>query len=84
MRFCSLRTPVPLARPPDYDQSGSKRYPVLYLQHGSGENETSWVKQGRVSFILDNLIAAKRAAPTQARRTDIDGNPTHRQPLTQQ
>jgi enterochelin esterase-like enzyme len=49
--------------PPDYDQSGSKRYPVLYLQHGSGENETSWVKQGRVSFILDNLIAAKRAAP---------------------
>jgi enterochelin esterase-like enzyme len=49
--------------PPDYDQSGSRRYPVLYLQHGSGENETSWVKQGRVSFILDNLIAAKRAAP---------------------
>jgi enterochelin esterase-like enzyme len=49
--------------PADYDTSRSKRYPVLYLQHGSGENETSWVKQGRVSFILDNLIAAKRAAP---------------------
>jgi enterochelin esterase-like enzyme len=49
--------------PPDYDKSGSKRYPVLYLQHGSGENETSWVKQGRVSFILDNLIAAKKATP---------------------
>jgi enterochelin esterase-like enzyme len=49
--------------PADYDTSGAKRYPVLYLQHGSGENETSWVKQGRVSFILDNLIAAKRAAP---------------------
>jgi len=49
--------------PPDYDRSGSKRYPVLYLQHGSGENETSWVKQGRVSFIMDNLIAAKSATP---------------------
>jgi enterochelin esterase-like enzyme len=49
--------------PPDYDRSPSKRYPVLYLQHGSGENETSWVKQGRVGFILDNLIAARRAAP---------------------
>ena len=36
---------------------------MLYLQHGSGENETSWVKQGRVSFILDNLIAAKSATP---------------------
>ena len=49
--------------PPGYDTSGTKRYPVLYLQHGSGENETSWVKQGRVSFILDNLIAAKKAVP---------------------
>jgi enterochelin esterase-like enzyme len=49
--------------PPDYDKSSSKRYPVLYLQHGSGENETSWVKQGRVSFIMDNLIAARSAAP---------------------
>jgi enterochelin esterase-like enzyme len=49
--------------PPDYDKSASKRYPVLYLQHGSGENETSWVKQGRVSFIMDNLIAARGAAP---------------------
>lgn len=49
--------------PPDYDKSPAKRYPVLYLQHGSGENETSWVKQGRLSFILDNLIAAKSAVP---------------------
>ena len=49
--------------PPDYDRSGTKRYPVLYLQHGSGENETSWVKQGRVGFILDNLIAARTATP---------------------
>ena len=49
--------------PPDYDRNPAKRYPVLYLQHGSGENDTSWVKQGRVSFILDNLIAAKSMVP---------------------
>lgn len=49
--------------PPDYDINARKRYPVLYLQHGSGENDTSWVKQGRVGFILDNLIAANSATP---------------------
>jgi enterochelin esterase-like enzyme len=49
--------------PPDYDKSGKKRYPALYLQHGSGENDTSWAKQGRVNFILDNLIAANKAVP---------------------
>jgi enterochelin esterase-like enzyme len=49
--------------PPDYDSTGKNRYPVLYLQHGMGENETSWVKQGRVGFIMDNLIADKSAVP---------------------
>lgn len=49
--------------PPGYDVRGKKRYPVLYLQHGSGENETSWAKQGRVNFIMDNLIASKAALP---------------------
>jgi enterochelin esterase-like enzyme len=49
--------------PPDYDAGGKRRYPVLYLQHGSGENDTSWAKQGRVNFILDNLIAGKKAVP---------------------
>ena len=49
--------------PPDYDKSSRTRYPVLYLQHGSGENERGWVEQGRASFILDNLIAAKQARP---------------------
>lgn len=37
--------------------------PVLYLQHGGGEDETGWSRQGRMSFILDNLIAAKEAKP---------------------
>lgn len=49
--------------PPDYDQKTRTRYPVLYLQHGSGENERGWVEQGRANFILDNLIAAGKAKP---------------------
>jgi enterochelin esterase-like enzyme len=39
------------------------RYPVLYLQHGSGEDETGWTFQGRANLILDNLIAEKKAVP---------------------
>ncbi len=49
--------------PPDYDRNTKARYPVLYLQHGSGENERGWTSQGRANFILDNLIAAKKAEP---------------------
>jgi enterochelin esterase family protein len=49
--------------PPGYDADRETRYPVLYLQHGGGEDETGWVKQGRMSFILDNLIAEKKAKP---------------------
>jgi enterochelin esterase-like enzyme len=49
--------------PPNYDTHNDVRYPVLYLQHGGGEDETGWIRQGRANFILDNLIAAKRAKP---------------------
>jgi len=49
--------------PPDYDQNTSARYPVLYLQHGGGEDERGWPVQGHVSQIMDNLIAEKRAQP---------------------
>lgn len=49
--------------PPDYDRNTRTRYPVLYLQHGAGENERGWIDQGRANFILDNLIAARRARP---------------------
>jgi enterochelin esterase-like enzyme len=49
--------------PPDYDQHPKTRYPVLYLQHGAGEDETGWIKQGHANFILDNLIASGRAKP---------------------
>ena len=49
--------------PPDYDAQTKTRYPVLYLQHGGGEDETGWIKQGHANFILDNLIAAGSAKP---------------------
>ncbi|MDN3580338.1 alpha/beta hydrolase-fold protein [Mucilaginibacter flavus] len=49
--------------PPGYDTQTDKRYPVLYLQHGSGEDETGWPTQGKMNFILDNLIAGKQATP---------------------
>ncbi|MCC7174236.1 MAG: esterase [Bryobacterales bacterium] len=49
--------------PPDYDRDPKARYPVLYLQHGSGESERGWTAQGRANFILDNLIAARKAQP---------------------
>ena len=49
--------------PPDYDSRPGVRYPVLYLQHGMGEDETGWIFQGRANLILDNLIAAKKAVP---------------------
>lgn len=48
--------------PPGYDQN-TGRYPVLYLQHGYGEDEAGWSDQGHENFILDNLIAAKKAVP---------------------
>ncbi len=49
--------------PPGYAEHSTARYPVLILQHGSGENETGWTRQGRAQFILDNLIAAGKARP---------------------
>lgn len=49
--------------PPGYDSERETRYPVLYLQHGGGEDETGWSKQGQMHFILDNLIADKKAVP---------------------
>jgi Putative esterase len=48
--------------PPNYDDS-KVRYPVLYLQHGGGENESGWVRQGKANFILDNLIASGSTKP---------------------
>jgi enterochelin esterase-like enzyme len=49
--------------PPQYDTQAKVRYPVLYLQHGGGEDETGWTRQGRANFILDNLIAEGKCKP---------------------
>ena len=48
--------------PAEYEK-GKKRYPVLYLQHGMGEDETGWSKQGHMQHIMDNLIASKEVVP---------------------
>ena len=48
--------------PPDYEKD-SKRYPVLYLQHGAGEDEHGWGGQGYAGLIMDNLIAEGKAKP---------------------
>ncbi len=49
--------------PPDYETNKKGKYPVLYLQHGWGEDETAWSNQGRANLIMDNLIAAKKIKP---------------------
>ena len=49
--------------PPDYGTNVQGSYPVLYLLHGWGEDETGWYTQGHVDFIMDNLIAEKKAKP---------------------
>ncbi|GHV04384.1 hypothetical protein FACS189416_2570 [Bacteroidia bacterium] len=59
--------------PPGYDTSG-KKYPVLYIQHGGGEDERGWAEQGRTDIILDNLIAKKQAVPMLVVMSD--GNAT--------
>ncbi len=56
-RICYVYTPA------EYDLNPDKRYPVLYLQHGGGEDETGWPNQGRMDNIMDNLIAGGQSVP---------------------
>lgn len=56
-RRCFVYTPA------DYDTNVSQRYPVLYLQHGMGEDERGWSQQGKMANILDNQIAAGKCVP---------------------
>jgi enterochelin esterase-like enzyme len=49
--------------PPSYDKNVTARFPVLYLQHGGGEDETGWPVQGLTDIIMDNLIAGGKAKP---------------------
>ncbi|MBR2781402.1 MAG: hypothetical protein IKD81_08345 [Eubacteriaceae bacterium] len=43
--------------PPSYDTDINRRYPVFYVQHGGGENESGWLWQGKINYIMDNMIA---------------------------
>jgi enterochelin esterase-like enzyme len=49
--------------PPNYEKNASARYPVLYLQHGGGEDERVWIEMGRTNMILDNLLAEGKVKP---------------------
>lgn len=49
--------------PPCYFENTDRRYPVLYLQHGAIANETAWVNDGRINFMMDNLLADGEAEP---------------------
>ena len=49
--------------PPQYDSEPGRRFPVLYLRHGSGDTEENWSDTGRAGVILDNLLAQHKAAP---------------------
>lgn len=57
MRHCYIYLPA------SYRENPDKKFPVLYLQHGMGENETGWSAQGKTGIIMDNLIAAGKAVP---------------------
>ena len=57
VRHCYIYTPA------EYKKNNNKKYPVLYLQHGGGEDEHGWAQQGRTGIILDNLIAEGKAVP---------------------
>ena len=49
--------------PPQYDREPSRRFPVLYLRHGNGDDESGWTIEGRAGVILENLIAQGKAVP---------------------
>jgi enterochelin esterase-like enzyme len=49
--------------PPDYEKNAKTRYPVLYLQHGGGEDERVWIEMGRTNIILDNMLAEGKVKP---------------------
>lgn len=58
-----IARPAYVYTPPGYDKDSTTRYPVLYLQHGWGENEYAWWNQGCANLIMDNLIAEGKSKP---------------------
>ena len=67
--------------PPGYDANKSTRYPVLYLQHGGGEDRRVWIDLGRANVILDNLLAEGKVKPMiVVMETSTPPNPMGRGP----
>lgn len=74
-------TPLKIGRklyvyaPPRYDTEPARKFPILYLRHGSGDDEANWSEDGRAGIILDNLLAQKKAVPMLIVMTngDTDG-----------
>jgi enterochelin esterase-like enzyme len=58
-----IARPAWVYTPPEYEKHTMKRYPVLYLQHGWGEDEHAWWNQGRANLIMDNLLAEGKTKP---------------------
>jgi enterochelin esterase-like enzyme len=59
--------------PPGYEKDSAKKYPLLVLQHGSGDNQRTWVEHGKAHWIFDNLIAQEKAQPMVVMM--LDGHP---------
>jgi len=58
-----MERPVNVYVPAEYEKNPDKKYPVLYLVHGWGEDETGWSNQGHMANIMDGLIASGKAVP---------------------
>lgn len=71
--------------PAEYYSNPKKKFPVLYLQHGMGENETGWSAQGKTGIIMDNLIAEKKAVPfIIVMDNGLNARPAHPAPQPEQ
>jgi enterochelin esterase-like enzyme len=66
--------------PPGYEKDAAARFPVLYMLHGNGDNEQTWVSLGRAHWILDNVLAEKKALPFVLAL--VDSHPIYPTPST--
>ena len=72
-KVLSRRRDMVVYTPPGYEQAADRKYPLLVLQHGSGDQHDTWVEHGKAHWILDNLIADGKAVPMVI--VMIDGHP---------